>query len=177
MKDDPSLNLATRREQLRLRSAQLREQIAVRSQVFQPAFRATDRVRGGVRSVRGVRDNRTLLMLRGAALAGALLVRPRAALQLGIRAWSGWPVYRRLPPLVNLELYRGDDAEPIVLRVRGNAWDLTAAALAMSSTGHAGRIGQVAKEYGLDATGNAAYTVAAAVAFGHEGSAGPITRL
>ena len=31
-----------------------------------------------------------------------------------------------LPPLVNLELYRGDDAEPIVLRVRGNAWDLTA---------------------------------------------------
>ena len=29
MKDDPSLNLATRREQLRLRSAQLREQIAV----------------------------------------------------------------------------------------------------------------------------------------------------
>ena len=85
MKDDPSLNLATRREQLRLRSAQLREQIAVRSQVFQPAFRATDRVRGGVRSVRGVRDNRALLMLGGAALAGALLVRPRAALQLGIR--------------------------------------------------------------------------------------------
>ena len=80
MKDDPSLNLATRREQLRLRSAQLREQIAVRSQVFQPAFRATDRVRGGVRSVRGVRDNRALLMLGGAALAGALLVRPRAAL-------------------------------------------------------------------------------------------------
>lgn len=98
MKDDPSLNLATRREQLRLRSAQLREQIAVRSQVFQPAFRATDRVRGGVR---GVRDNRALLMLGGAALAGALLVRPRAALQLGIRAWSGWQVYRRMRPLVN----------------------------------------------------------------------------
>ena len=78
MNDDPSLNLATRREQLRLLSAQLREQIAVRSQVFQPAFRATDRVRGGVRSVRGVRDNRALLMLGGAALAGALLVRPRA---------------------------------------------------------------------------------------------------
>ena len=41
------------------------------------------------------------LMLGGAALAGALLVRPRAALQLGIRAWSGWQVYRRMRPLVN----------------------------------------------------------------------------
>ena len=90
-----ALGLLARREQLRLRSAQLREQIAVRSQVFQPAFRATDRVRGGVRSVRGVRDNRALLMLGGAALAGALLVRPRAALQLGIRAWSGWEGDRR----------------------------------------------------------------------------------
>ena len=44
-----------------------------------------------------------------------------------------------LPPLVNLELYRGDDAEPIVLRVRGNAWDLTAAALAMSAQPEQGR--------------------------------------
>ena len=44
-----------------------------------------------------------------------------------------------LPPLVNLELYRGDDAEPIVLRVRGNAWDLTAAALAMTAAPEQGR--------------------------------------
>lgn len=44
-----------------------------------------------------------------------------------------------LPPLVNLKLYRGDDAEPIVLRVRGNAWDLTAAALAMTAAPEQGR--------------------------------------
>ena len=41
-----------------------------------------------------------------------------------------------LPPLIHLQIYRGDDADPIVLRVRGAAqpaWDLTAAALAMTA--------------------------------------------
>ena len=101
MKDDPSLNLATRREQLRLRSAQLREQIAVRSQVFQPAFRVSVRGRAPGPTLCPFPALRRPLLLGGAALAGALLVRPRAALQLGIRAWSGWQVYRRMRPLVN----------------------------------------------------------------------------
>ena len=41
-----------------------------------------------------------------------------------------------LPPLIHLQIYRGDDADPIVLRVRsdaGPAWDVTAAELAMSA--------------------------------------------
>ena len=47
-----------------------------------------------------------------------------------------------LPPIVDLELYRGDDAEPIVLRVRQNAqpvWDLTLAVFAMSVLPGTGR--------------------------------------
>ena len=47
-----------------------------------------------------------------------------------------------LPPLVHLQLYRGDDAEPIVLRVRKAAlpvWDLTVAAFAMTAQPEQGR--------------------------------------
>ena len=47
-----------------------------------------------------------------------------------------------LPPLIHLQIYRGDDADPIVLRVRGAAqpaWDLTAAALAMTAAPEQGR--------------------------------------
>ncbi|QTD44739.1 YqjK family protein [Ottowia testudinis] len=101
MKREFPVDLATRREQLRLRSAQLREQIAVRSHVFRPVLRATDRVRGGVRSVQGAKGKGALLLLAGAAAVGALSVRPRAAVQLAVRAWSGWQVYRRMRPLVN----------------------------------------------------------------------------
>ena len=101
MKDDSAFDLATRREQLRLRSAQLRDQIAVRSHIFQPAFKATDRVRGGVQRARRVGDNQALLLLAGAALAGAALVRPRLALGLGARVLSGWRMYRRVRPMVN----------------------------------------------------------------------------
>ena len=52
-----------------------------------------------------------------------------------------------------------------------------AAALAPGAARHAGRFGQLAHQHGLAATGHAAFTVAAAVALAHEGSAGPITRL
>ncbi|MFT3779572.1 MAG: YqjK family protein [Ottowia sp.] len=97
MNADHGTDLAARREQLRLRSAQLREQIAVDTRVLRPGFRAVDRVRGGVRSVR---DNRALVLLAGAALAGATLARPRAMVNLGLRAWSGWQVFRRVRPLV-----------------------------------------------------------------------------
>ncbi|HQD16579.1 MAG: hypothetical protein LCH72_06565 [Proteobacteria bacterium] len=98
-----SEDLLARREQLRLRSAQLREQIATRTQVLQPVFRATDRVRGGVRGVRQVRQGRApyvLGLLALSALAGALLVRPRVATSLALRAWSGWQMYRRARPVV-----------------------------------------------------------------------------
>ncbi len=101
MKDEASVDLDTRREQLRMRSAQLRDQIAVRSHIFQPAFKASDRVRGGVQRVRHVGDNQALLLLGGAALVGVMLVRPRLALGLGTRVLSGWQMYRRLRPMVN----------------------------------------------------------------------------
>ena len=94
---DP-IELAVRREQLLLRSAQLREQLTTRSTVLRPAFSAADRVRGGVASVR---DNRAILLLGGAALAGAVLVRPRMMVNLGLRAWLGWQVFQRVRPLVN----------------------------------------------------------------------------
>lgn len=97
MKPDEHADLAARREQLRLRSAQLREQLAGRTRVMRPAFNAADRMRGGVRSVR---DNHALVLLAGAAVAGAMLARPRAAINLGLRAWSGWQLFRRLRPVV-----------------------------------------------------------------------------
>ena len=103
MSDEPAVDLAVRREQLRLRSAQLREQIAVRTAVFRPVFHATDRVRGGVRGVQQVRQGRApyvLGLLALSALAGALLVRPRVATSLALRAWSGWQMYRRARPVV-----------------------------------------------------------------------------
>ncbi|MDO5693008.1 MAG: YqjK family protein [Pseudomonadota bacterium] len=101
MRDESAVDLAVRREQLRLRSAQLREQIAVRTSVFRPVFNATDRVRGGVRSVKSARSNHALALLAGSAVVGALLVRPRLAVNLGLRAWSGWQMFRRVQPLVN----------------------------------------------------------------------------
>ena len=94
-----SEDLLARREQLRLRSAQLREQIATRTQVLQPVFRATDRVRG-VQQVRQGRAPYVLGLLALSALAGALLVRPRVATSLALRAWSGWQMYRRARPVV-----------------------------------------------------------------------------
>ena len=99
--DDAGIDLAVRREQLRLRSAQLREQIAVRTAVFRPVFHATDRVRGGVRSVQSARKSHALALLAGSAVVGAMLVRPRAAMNLGLRVWSGWQMFRRVQPLVN----------------------------------------------------------------------------
>lgn len=98
MKDAPATDLAARREQLRLRSAQLREQLAVRTRVVRPAFNAADQVRD---RVHGLRDNRALVLLGSAALAGAVLARPRAALNLGLRAWSGWQLFRRVRPVVS----------------------------------------------------------------------------
>lgn len=91
-------DLAARREQLRLRSAQLREQLAARTHVMRPAFRAADRVRGGVDLVQ---QNPALIALAGAAVAGALLVRPRAVVSVGLKLWTGWQTFHRFRPLIN----------------------------------------------------------------------------
>lgn len=91
-----AVDLAARREQLLLRSAQLREQIGARSGVLRPALRAVDRVRGGARAVRA---NRSWVLLVGAALAGAALVRPRQMMRLARQAWLGWLAFQRVRPL------------------------------------------------------------------------------
>ncbi|MFV0678767.1 YqjK family protein [Ottowia sp.] len=101
MKPGDTLSLVARREQLRLRSAQLREQIAARTSVLQPGLRAVDRVRQGVSTARDLRHNHALILLGVAALAGATLARPRAMVNLGLRAWSGWQVFRRVQPVLN----------------------------------------------------------------------------
>lgn len=101
MRSFDGTDLAARREQLRLRSSQLRAQIVADTRVLQPGFRLVDRVRGGVDSARNLGNNQALLLLGAAALAGATLARPRAMANLGLRVWSGWQVVRRLQPVVN----------------------------------------------------------------------------
>ena len=46
-----------------------------------------------------MRKHGPLLLLAGAALAGAALMRPRLLLGLGLRVWSGWQIYQRVRPL------------------------------------------------------------------------------
>lgn len=94
-------DLLARRELLRLRSAQLREQIAQGSQVFSPAFRTADRVRGGMNLAGQIQKPPPVLLLGLSALLGAVLVRrPRAVLSMGTRLWSGWLFYKRARPMV-----------------------------------------------------------------------------
>ncbi len=90
--------LAERRAQLRLRSAQLREQMAHRTTVIQPAFRAADRVREGAS---WVQSNPAVILVAGAAILGAVLARPKTAVGLGLRVWSGWQVFQRVRPIAN----------------------------------------------------------------------------
>ena len=96
-------SLAARREELLLRSAQLREQLAQHAQVFRPALRAADKVRDGAQ---WVRRNPAWPLLGAAALAGMAAIRPRAALRLTARAWSGWQLLRRVRPVVAALLRR-----------------------------------------------------------------------
>ena len=100
MRPPDGSDLAARREQLRLRSAQLRAQIVADTRVLQPGFRLVDRVRGGVNSARNLGNHQGFVLLAAAALVGATLARPRAMVNLGLRAWSGWQVFRRLQPVV-----------------------------------------------------------------------------
>lgn len=92
----PVRDLAARREQLLLRSAQLRERLNARASVLRPAWRAADRVRDGLRTAR---EHRALVLMIGTALGAALLARPRRVVGLGLKAWSGWQLVRRVRPL------------------------------------------------------------------------------
>jgi hypothetical protein len=94
---DSRQDLAARRAVLLLRSAQLREQLAQRAQVFRPALHAADKVRAGAQ---WARRNPAWMLLSAAALAGMAVVRPRAALRLTGRVWSGWQLFNRVRPLV-----------------------------------------------------------------------------
>jgi hypothetical protein len=85
----PPDDLLARREQLKLRSARLRDQIARRAQVLNPALHLADRVRA-----------QPWLALAGAAALGALAARPKGAVLLGLRLWSGWQAVRRAKPLL-----------------------------------------------------------------------------
>jgi hypothetical protein len=89
--------LAARRQELLLRSAQLREQLAQHGQIFRPALRAADKVRNGAK---WVQCNPIWSLLGVAALAGMAVVRPRTVLHLTTRAWSVWQLLRRVPPVV-----------------------------------------------------------------------------
>ncbi len=91
--------LAARREQLLLRSAQLRERLNARADVLRPAWRAADRVRSGLRAVR---EHRALVLMAGTVLGAALLARPRRVVGLGLKAWSGWQLVRRVRPLARV---------------------------------------------------------------------------
>ncbi|MDR0479554.1 MAG: YqjK-like family protein [Burkholderiaceae bacterium] len=96
MSRTPSPNLAERREQLLHRSAQLREQLAQRAQVFRPALRAADKIGVGAQ---WMRRNPVWGLLGAAALVGVAVTRPGAALRLTMRAWSGWQLLRRVRPV------------------------------------------------------------------------------
>ena len=82
------------------RSAELRERIAQGSQALRPAARMADSTASLASRVREqMRKHGPLLLLAGAALAGAALTRPRLLLGLGLRVWSGWQIYQRVRPL------------------------------------------------------------------------------
>ena len=96
-------DLLARRDQLRLRSALLREQIAQRAQTLRPALRLADRARAGAG---WARRHPAWLAAAGGAALGVLATRPKRALALALRAWSAWRVLRRFKPALAFLLER-----------------------------------------------------------------------
>jgi hypothetical protein len=102
-------NFAARRQELLLRSAQLREQLAQRVQVFGPTLRVVDKVRDGAQWVQRnpIWPLLSVAALAGmAGMAGMAVMRPRAALRLTTRAWAGWQLLRQMQPVVAALLRR-----------------------------------------------------------------------
>lgn len=81
--------LARRRESLVHRSGQLRSRVAEQMQVVQPALVWADRLQDAWHWLRA-----NPLVVAGGVLAVAVW-RPRRALGLALRAWSGWKLLQR----------------------------------------------------------------------------------
>jgi hypothetical protein len=82
--------LAQRREQLTVRSWQLRQQAASQMEALQPALSWVDRLQD---AWLWLRANPAPVL---AGLLGLVVWRPRRALGVVWRAWSGWRLLQRL---------------------------------------------------------------------------------
>jgi len=84
------LELALHKQRLQLRSAQLRTDFAADAVAFEPLFAAGDRVRSGVRWLRGHPE-----VAVGAGVA-LLVARPRALARWARRSLFAWQAVRRV---------------------------------------------------------------------------------
>lgn len=81
--------LQVRREQLRLRSTELRLQVSAQAQVLAAPLAVADQARAGLRWLRAHPEGPLLV------LALVVVVRPRRALRWAGRLWWGWGVWQR----------------------------------------------------------------------------------
>lgn len=79
-----------RRERLLMRSQTLRRQIAADAQVFKPPLALVDQLRDGLRWLARNPE------WPAGVLVFLLVARPAVALRWGMRAWSGWQMWRRV---------------------------------------------------------------------------------
>ena len=84
------LELALKKQRLRLKSAALRADFAEQAGALAPAFSAVDRVQAGISWLR------RHPVLPVAALVALLVVRPRTMLRLAGRGWLVWRAVQRL---------------------------------------------------------------------------------
>lgn len=87
--DREQAELQIRREQLRLRSTELRLKLATQSQVLVAPLALADQVRAGLLWLRA--HPQTPLLVLGVLL----LARPRRALRWAGRAWWAWGLWQR----------------------------------------------------------------------------------
>jgi hypothetical protein len=81
--------LARRRQQLLLRSGELRQQLSRDAQVLAPWLGAAD----GVRSASAWLQRHPEWV--AAAVATLVVLKPRRVLSLGLKGWSGWKMWQR----------------------------------------------------------------------------------
>ncbi|WP_448253659.1 YqjK family protein [Ottowia oryzae] len=103
-KIDVDDSLLSRRDQLKLRSDYLRNQLSFKAGRVQPVFRAADRVADGAQWVKA---HPGLVAVAVAGLLGAVIARPRAFMRLGSRAFAAWQMVQRTQPLVRAFMRRG----------------------------------------------------------------------